>query len=205
MKIIRMLFLALRVQCDGLLIVLLVSEWSCAGGGGGYPGSATRIHTQSPLTANGLIELSIESLSAHDAPAQTAGDAEFSAPNPGSPREWPLSSHRACQVFRGYLRCLRTGLFNACAPLSAPECCTRAMDRRIAGRARPSKQLMYRVRPPWGGFFWFPAFPLSFRNCRGVDVTDLVKIFDLMRLELRRLVPATAAVGALNPPEFHKY
>ena len=30
----------------------------------------------------------------------------------------------------------------------------------------------------------------------GVDVTDLVKIFDVMRLELRRLVPATAAMGA---------
>jgi hypothetical protein len=29
----------------------------------------------------------------------------------------------------------------------------------------------------------------------GVDVTDLIKIFDVMRLELRRLVPATAAVG----------
>jgi hypothetical protein len=29
-----------------------------------------------------------------------------------------------------------------------------------------------------------------------VDVTDLVKIFDVMRLELRRLVPAGAAMGA---------
>jgi hypothetical protein len=29
-----------------------------------------------------------------------------------------------------------------------------------------------------------------------VDVTDLVKIFDVMRLELRRLVPSASAVGA---------
>jgi hypothetical protein len=30
----------------------------------------------------------------------------------------------------------------------------------------------------------------------GVDVTSLVQIFDTTRLELRRLVPATAAMGA---------
>jgi hypothetical protein len=30
----------------------------------------------------------------------------------------------------------------------------------------------------------------------GVDVTDLVKNFDVMRLELRRLVPANMAAGA---------
>ena len=47
----------------------------------------------------------------------------------------------------------------------------------------------------------FRLFLYRFGLC-GVDVTDLVKIFDLMRLELRRLVPADRGGGRLNPPEF---
>jgi hypothetical protein len=48
----------------------------------------------------------------------------------------------------------------------------------------------------WGmALVYFRLFLYRWGVC-GVDVTSLVKIFDLMRLELRSLVPATQAMGA---------
>jgi hypothetical protein len=42
---------------------------------------------------------------------------------------------------------------------------------------------------------YFRLFLYRWGLC-GVDVTSLVKNFDLMRLELRSLVPATLSMGA---------
>ena len=147
--------------------------------------------TSLPLTAEWIDELSIERYR----PMMhllDGGDAEFLRSQPGfTPGMAAQLRIERCQVFRGYLRCLRTDFQRVCAALKLLMLHSRDDRPDLAG-VLVHQQLMFECGLVLVGF---RLFLYRFGLC-GVDVTDLVKIFDLMRLELRRLVPATAAVGA---------
>ena len=147
--------------------------------------------TSLPLTAEWIDELSIERYR----PMMhllDGGDAEFLRSQPGfTPGMAAKLRIERCQVFRGYLRCLRTDFQRVCAALKLLMLHSRDDRPDLAG-VLVHQQLMFECGLVLVGF---RLFLYRFGLC-GVDVTDLVKIFDLMRLELRRLVPATAAVGA---------
>ena len=96
-----------------------------------------------------------------------------------------------CRVFRGYLSCLRTDFQRVCAALKLLMLHSR-YDRPDLASTLVHQQVMFECGMVVVGFRLF----LYRWGLGGVDVTDLVKIFDLMRLELRRLVPATANMGA---------
>jgi hypothetical protein len=147
--------------------------------------------TSLPLTAEWIDELSIERyrpmmhLLDGDDVESLRSQPGFT---PGMAAELRLER---CQVFRGYLRCLRTDFQRVCAALKLLMLHSR-FDRPDLASVLVHQQVMFEcgmvvVR--------FRLFLYRWGLC-GVDVTDLVRIFDLMRLELRRLVPATAAVGA---------
>ena len=95
-----------------------------------------------------------------------------------------------CQVFRGYLSCLRTDFQRVCAALKLLMLHSRH-DRPDLASVLVHQQVMFECGMAVVGF----RLVLYRWGLGGVDVTDLVKIFDLMRLELRCLVPAGAAVG----------
>ena len=147
--------------------------------------------TSLPLTAEWIDELSIERYR----PMMhllDGGDAEFLRSQPGfTPGMAAKLRIERCQVFRGYLRCLRTDFQRVCAALKLLMLHSRDDRPDLAG-VLVHQQLMFECGLVLVGF---RLFLYRFGLC-GVDVTDLVKIFDLMRLELRRLVPASAAVGA---------
>ena len=151
----------------------------------------TFIDTSLPLTAEWIDELSIERYR----PMMhllDGGDAEFLRSQPGfTPGMAAKLRIERCQVFRGYLRCLRTDFQRVCAALKLLMLHSRDDRPDLAG-VLVHQQLMFECGLVLVGF---RLFLYRFGLC-GVDVTHLVKIFDLMRLELRRLVPATAAVGA---------
>ena len=144
-----------------------------------------------PLTAEWIDELSIERYR----PMMhllDAGDVEFLRSQPGfAPGMAAQLRLERCRVFRGYLRSLRTDFQRVCTALKLLMLHSR-YDRPDLAGTLVQQQVMFEcgmvvVR--------FRLFLYRWGLC-GVDVADLIKIFDLMRLELRRLVPATAAVGA---------
>jgi len=143
-----------------------------------------------PLTAEWIDELSIERYR----PMMhllDAGDVEFLRSQPGftSGMAAKLRIER-CQVFRGYLRCLRTDFQRVCAALKLLMLHSR-YDRPDLAGVLVHHQVMFECGMAVVGL---RLFLYRWGLC-GVDVADLVKIFDLMRLELRRLVPSTAAAG----------
>ena len=147
--------------------------------------------TRLPVTAEWIDELSIERYR----PMMhllDAGDVEFLRSQPGfTPGMAAKLRIERCQVFRGYLRCLRADFQRVCAALKLLMLYSRE-DRPDLANVLIHQQLMFECGMALVGF---RLFLYRWGLC-GVDVTDLIKIFDAMRLELRRLVPATAAVGA---------
>ena len=147
--------------------------------------------TSLPLTAEWIDDLSIERYR----PMMhllDGGDAQFLRSQPGfTPGLATKLRIERCQVFRGYLRCLRTDFQRVCAALKLLMLHSREDRPDLAG-VLVHQQLMFECGMLLVGF---RLFLYRWGLC-GVDVTDLVKIFDVMRLELRRLVPATAAMGA---------
>jgi len=152
---------------------------------------ASTATTSLPLTAEWIDELSIERYR----PMMhllDAGDVEFLRSQPGfTPAMAAKLRAERCQVFRGYLRCLRADFQRVCAALKLLMVHSR-YDRPDLASVLIHQQVMFECGMVLVGF---RLFLYRWGVC-GVDVTDLVKIFDVMRLELRRLVPATAAVGA---------
>ena len=146
--------------------------------------------TSLPLTAEWIDELSIERYR----PMMhllDAGDVEFLRSQPGfTPAMAAKLRAERCQVFRGYLRCLRADFQRVCAALKLLMVHSR-YDRPDLASVLIHQQVMFECGMVLVGF---RLFLYRWGVC-GVDVTDLVKIFDAMRLELRRLVPATAAAG----------
>jgi hypothetical protein len=96
-----------------------------------------------------------------------------------------------CQVFRGYLRCLNADFQRVCVALKLLMLHSR-FDRPDLASVLVRQQVMFEIGMVLVGL---RLFLYRWGLC-GVDVTSLVQIFDTTRLELRRLVPATAAMGA---------
>ena len=147
--------------------------------------------TSLPLTAEWIDELSIERYR----PMMhllDASDLESLRSQPGyTPGMAARLRLERCQLFRGYLRSLRMDFQRVCAAVKLLMLHS-SSDRPDLASVLVHRQLMFECGMILVGF---RLFLYRWGLCR-VDVTDLVKIFDLMRLELRRLVPASAAVGA---------
>jgi hypothetical protein len=151
----------------------------------------TSTDTSLPLTAEWIDELSMERYRPmiH---LLDAGEMEFLRSQPGFTTGMAAQLRlERCQVFRGYLRSLRTDFQRVCTALKLLMLHSR-YDRPDLAGVLVHQQVMFEC-----GMVVVSLRLLLYRwGLGGVDVTDLIKTFDLMRLELRRLVPATAAVGA---------
>jgi hypothetical protein len=144
-----------------------------------------------PLTAEWTDELSIERYR----PMMRlldGGDLEFLRSQPGfTPRMANKLRVQRCQIFRGYLRCLNGDFQRVCAAMKVLMLQSRHDRPDLAGVL-----VQHQVMFAWGMALVYSRLFLYRWGICGVDVTSLVKIFDLMRLELRSLVPATQAMGA---------
>ena len=90
-----------------------------------------------------------------------------------------------CQIFRGYLRCLETDFQRVCTALKLVLVHSE-QDRPDLSAILVHHQLMFAT-----GLLsvHFRLFLYRWGVCT-VEVESLVKIFDVMRLELRNMVPA---------------
>jgi hypothetical protein len=187
-----MLFLAPKVYAMDLLIVLsILMGLALAAAAIVLACKLARTDTRLPLTAEWIDELSIERYR----PMMhllDAGDVQFLRSQPGfTPAMAAQLRIERCQVFRGYLRCLRADFQRVCAAVKLLMLHSR-YDRPDLAGVLVQQQVMFECGMALVGF---RLFLYRFGLC-GVDVTDLVKNFDLMRRELKRLVPAAAAMGA---------
>jgi hypothetical protein len=155
-----------------LAVVLLVRKVGSTGG-------------SLPVTAEWIDELSVERYR----PMMRlldGGDLEFLRSQPGFTPGMALKLRiQRCQIFRGYLRCLNTDFKRVCTALKVLMLQSRH-DRPDLAAALVRNQVTF------ASGMMAVQFRLALYRwglC-GVDATSLVKIFDLMRLELRRLVPA---------------
>ena len=185
-----MLFLAAKVYPMALLIVLSI-PMGLALAVVMLARKLALTDTSLPLTPEWIDELSIERyrpmLHLLD-----AGDLKFLRSQPGfTPGMAAKLRLERSQVFRGYLRCLRTDFQRVCAAHKLLMLHSR-YDRPDLAGVLVHRQLMFEC-----GMLLVSSRLFLYRwGLCGVDVTDLVKIFDLMRLELKRMVPATLAAGA---------
>jgi hypothetical protein len=144
-----------------------------------------------PLTAEWIDELSVERYR----PMMRlldGGDMEFLRSQPGfTPRMATKLRLQRCQIFRGYLRCLNGDFQRVCAAIKILMLQSR-QDRPDLAGLLVQQQISFACGM---GLVQFRLFLYRW-GLSGVDVTGLVRNFDLMRLELRRLVPATLTLGA---------
>jgi len=96
-----------------------------------------------------------------------------------------------CQIFRGYIRCLDKDFRQVCTALKLVLVQSQH-DRPDLSAVLVHHQVMFA-----SGLLavYFRLFLYRWGICT-VDVTALVQIFDVMRLELRNLVPAAMPAGA---------
>jgi hypothetical protein len=144
-----------------------------------------------PLTAEWIDELSVDRYR----PMMRLlgdGDLEFLRSQPGfTPRMAAKLRLQRCQIFRGYLRCLSGDFQRVCAAIKVLMLQSQQDRPDLAGLL-----VQQQIRFACGmGLVYSRLFLYRWGLC-GVDVTSLVKNFDLMRLELRSLVPATLTMGA---------
>jgi hypothetical protein len=144
-----------------------------------------------PLTAEWIDELSVERYR----PMMRlldGGDMDFLRSQPGfTPRMASKLRVQRCQIFRGYLRCLNGDFQRVCAAIKILMLQSQQDRPDLAGLL-----VQQQIRFTCGmGLVHFRLFLYRWGLC-GVDVTSLVKNFDLMRLELRSLVPVTLTMGA---------
>ena len=138
-----------------------------------------------PVTAEWIDELSIERYK----PMMRlldAGDFEALRAQHGySPRIAARLRAERCVIFRGYLRCLNADFRRVCMALKIVMVQSE-QDRPELAAALIRHQLMFGC-----GMIMIYARMFLFRwgNCT-VDVTGMVRTFDVMRLELRGLVPS---------------
>jgi hypothetical protein len=144
-----------------------------------------------PVTAEWIDELSIERYR----PMMRLLDGEdvaFLRTQPGfTPRMAAKLRQQRCQIFRGYLRRLNSDFARICSAIKLVMLQSQH-DRPDLATALIRHQAMFAA-----GMIMV-EFRLSLYRwgiC-GVDVAGLVKIFDVMRLELRTLVPSAVAMGA---------
>jgi hypothetical protein len=120
------------------------------------------------------------------------GDIEFLRSQPGfTPSMATKLRAQRTQIFRGYLKSLETDFVRVCSAIKLimlqsthdrPELAEALLRQQITFAC---SMLSVRVR----------LLMYSMGVC-SVDVTQLVKLFDSMRLELRTLVPASSSMAA---------
>ncbi|PWU11080.1 MAG: hypothetical protein C5B51_03415 [Terriglobia bacterium] len=144
-----------------------------------------------PVTAGWIEALSIERYR----PMMRlldAEDLEFLRSQPGfTPRMAARLRVQRCQIFRGYLRCLSGDFAKVCMAIKILLLQSRD-DRPDLAAALLRQQVLFA-----GGMLavQFRLFLYRWGFC-GADVTGLVKIFDIMRLELQSMVPVTLGMEA---------
>jgi hypothetical protein len=144
-----------------------------------------------PVTAGWIDELSLDRYRPMMRLLDSA-DIEFLRSQAGYTRkmESQLRAQR-CQIFRGYLQCLNTDFKRVCMALKLL-LVQSEQDRPELSTVLVHHQIMFT-----SGLIsvYFRLFLYRWGIC-AVDVTHLVQIFDVMRLELRNLVPSTMPVCA---------
>jgi hypothetical protein len=144
-----------------------------------------------PLTAEWIDELSVERYRPMMRLLDGA-DLEFLRSQPGfTPRMAARLRMQRCQIFRGYLRCLNGDFQRVCAAIKVLMLQSREDRPDLAG-LMVQQQMRFACEM---GLVYCRLFLYRWGLC-GVDVTGLVKNFDLMRVELRSLVPATHTMCA---------
>lgn len=144
-----------------------------------------------PVTAEWIDELSIERYR----PMMRlldGGDLAFLRTQPGfSARMAARLRQQRCQIFRGYLRCLSGDFAKVCAAIKLVMLQSQH-DRPDLAAVLIRHQVMFAL-----GIATVQFRLVLYRwGVCGVDVAGLVNIFDVMRLELRTLVPASMAMSA---------
>ncbi len=151
-------------------------------------GSANR---SLPVTAEWIDELSTDSYRPMMRLLDSR-DIEFLRSQAGYTRkmEAKLRAQR-CQIFRGYLRCLDLDFKRVCTALKVV-LVQSAQDRPDLSAVLVHHRIMF-----VSGLLavYFRLLLYRWGICT-VDVTSLVQIFDVMRIELRTLVPSAMPVCA---------
>ena len=144
-----------------------------------------------PVTAEWIDELSVERyrpmLRLLD-----SRDLEFLRTQPGySPQMEAKLRAQRCQIFRGYLRCLNMDFRRVCMALKLVMVQSR-QDRPDLASILMHHQIMFT-----SGMIAIQARLFLYRwGICTVDVSSLVQIFDVMRLELRNMMPAAVPAVA---------
>jgi hypothetical protein len=144
-----------------------------------------------PVTAEWIGELSVERYRPMMRLLDGA-DIEFLRLQPGfTPRMANKLRIQRCQIFRGYLHCLSADFGRVCAAVKLLMLQSRH-DRPDLATVLVRHQFMFAA-----GMLTIYTRLFFYRwGVCGVDVTTLVKTFDVMRLELRSLVPVAVPAGA---------
>jgi hypothetical protein len=168
-----LLFLALLVGA-----VLLIRKVAFAGG-------------SLPVTAEWIGELSVERYRPMMRLLDGA-DLEFLRSQPGfKPEMADRIREQRCDIFAGYLRSLEADFRRVCSAIHLLMLQSRD-DRPDLAAVLVHHQLMFA-----GGMLMIHVRLFFYRwGICGVDVGSVVKVFDVMQLELRSLVPAAVAAGA---------
>lgn len=144
-----------------------------------------------PVTAEWIDELSVERYRPM-VRLLDGEDLEFLRSQPGfTPKMATKLRIQRCQIFREYLRCLNADFGRVCAALKVLMLQSRN-DRPDLAAALVRHQATFF----WGMFLIQVRLFLFRWGVCGVDATSLVKVFDLMRIELRTLVPVAQPMGA---------
>ena len=120
------------------------------------------------------------------------GDIEFLRSQVGfTPKVESKLRAQRCQIFRGYLRCLNMDFKRVCLALKLV-LVESEQDRPDLTAVLVHHQIMFA-----SGLLaiYFRLFLYRWGICT-VDVTSLVQIFDVMRIELRDLVPSPMVLCA---------
>jgi hypothetical protein len=121
-----------------------------------------------------------------------SGDIEFLRSQAGfTPKMESKLRAQRCQIFRGYLRCLNMDFKRVSVALKLV-LVQSAQDRPDLSAVLVHHQIMFT-----SGLLsvYFRLFLYRWGICT-VDVAHLVQIFDVMRIELRNMVPAAMPVCA---------
>jgi hypothetical protein len=144
-----------------------------------------------PVTAEWIDELSIERYR----PMMRlldGTDVAFLRTQPGfTPRMAAKLRQERCRIFRGYLRCLDSDFSQVCFATKLVMLQSKH-DRPDLAAALIRHQVMFAL----GMMLVYFRLALYRWGICGVDVASLVNIFDVMRIELRTLVPSAVAMNA---------
>lgn len=144
-----------------------------------------------PVTAEWIDELSIERYRPMMRLLERE-DLDFLRSQPGfNPRMATKLRIQRCQIFRGYLRCLSADFSRVCAAIKVLMLQSRH-DRPDLAAALVRHQVTFT-----SGIIVVHVRLFLYRwGIGAVNVSSLVKTFDVMRLELRTLVPAALPMSA---------